>query len=115
VGLRRFELEVPPPFRLDLTVWALRRRPDNALGRFDGTCYRRTLLASGQILEIPGSREHEYYPPRRHPPVRPAGAGTPISARCARALRHWWSIKLMLDRFHLTGQGASGEARKTRT
>lgn len=30
------DVEPVPPFRLDLTVWALRRRPDNLFDRWDG-------------------------------------------------------------------------------
>ena len=45
-----FFLEPTPPFRLDLTVWTLRRRPDNAIDRWDGTTYRRALaLANGPV------------------------------------------------------------------
>lgn len=32
------------PFRLDLTVWALRRRPHNIVDRWDGITYSRALL-----------------------------------------------------------------------
>ncbi len=43
-----FSLPPVPPFRLDLTVWALRRRPDNAVDRWDGqTCRRALLLPTG--------------------------------------------------------------------
>ena len=41
-----------PPFRLDLTVWALRREPANRLERWDGTTYRRTLALGKSIFEI---------------------------------------------------------------
>ena len=47
-----FALPARPPFRLDLTVWALRRRPDNAVDRWDGGVYRRTLVLEGSPLEI---------------------------------------------------------------
>jgi DNA-3-methyladenine glycosylase II len=50
--VRRFEIEVPPPFRLELTVWALRRRPHNAVDRWDGTWYRRTLMVCDQPIEV---------------------------------------------------------------
>ncbi|MGH9695154.1 MAG: DNA-3-methyladenine glycosylase 2 [Bryobacteraceae bacterium] len=36
-------LEPLSPFRLDLTVWTLRRRPDNVVDRWDGQTYRRVL------------------------------------------------------------------------
>jgi DNA-3-methyladenine glycosylase II len=41
-----------PPFRLDLTVWALRRRPDNAVDAWDGTTYRRALEVEGAAIEV---------------------------------------------------------------
>lgn len=40
---RRFSIRPVPPFRLDLTVWALRRRPSNAVDRWDGVAYQRVL------------------------------------------------------------------------
>ena len=39
-----FVLRPIPPFRLDLTVWALRRRPRNLIDRWDGTTYRRVIV-----------------------------------------------------------------------
>jgi DNA-3-methyladenine glycosylase II len=47
-----FTLPARPPFRLDLTVWALRRRPDNAVDRWDGSVYRRPLVLQGPPLEV---------------------------------------------------------------
>lgn len=41
------DLEPVPPFRLDLTVWTLRRRPDNVIDRWDGETYRRILIVEG--------------------------------------------------------------------
>ncbi len=38
-----FLLDPVPPFRLDLTVWTLRRRPENQVDRWDGQTYRRVL------------------------------------------------------------------------
>jgi DNA-3-methyladenine glycosylase II len=41
------------PFRLDLTVWALRRRPENALDRWDdNTTYRRVVNAPGGLVDV---------------------------------------------------------------
>ncbi len=44
----KFYLGAVPPFRLDLTVWALRRRAENHLDRWDGNCYRRLLVTAGR-------------------------------------------------------------------
>ena len=39
-----FTLQPRPPFRLDLTVWALRRRAHNVVDRFDDGCWHRVLV-----------------------------------------------------------------------
>lgn len=43
MGAVQFEVEVPPPFRLDLTAWALRRRPHNAVDAWDGAQWSRSV------------------------------------------------------------------------
>ena len=57
MGVRRLEIEVPAPFRLDLTVWTLRRRPHNAVDRWDGTSYRRTLVVVERPVEVTLSQQ----------------------------------------------------------
>jgi DNA-3-methyladenine glycosylase II len=49
---RELELRPRPPFRLDLTVWALRRREQNAIDTWDGRTYRRALLVDGAPVEL---------------------------------------------------------------
>jgi DNA-3-methyladenine glycosylase II len=51
VATARFTIEVRPPFRLDLTVWALRRRPHNTIDAWDGSTYTRTLVADGTPVQ----------------------------------------------------------------
>jgi DNA-3-methyladenine glycosylase II len=46
----RFELHPQPPFRLDLTAWALRRRRQNLIDTWDGHSYRRALLINATPL-----------------------------------------------------------------
>ena len=41
-----------PPFRLDLTVWALRRRARNMIDRWDGTTYRRVIVLADTPTEL---------------------------------------------------------------
>jgi len=48
----RFELIPRPPFRLDLTVWALRRRAQNRIDGWDGRTYRRVLVVDGAPVEL---------------------------------------------------------------
>jgi DNA-3-methyladenine glycosylase II len=47
-----YSLEPVPPFRLDLAVWVLRRRPENAIDRWDGRCYRRALALGSDAVEV---------------------------------------------------------------
>lgn len=47
-----FSIKPAPPFRLDLTVSALRRLPLNAIDRWDGLTYRRTLVINGSPAEV---------------------------------------------------------------
>ena len=51
-GAASFSLKVVPPFRLDLTAWALRRRPENKMDRWDGKTFRRALVLNGKPAEL---------------------------------------------------------------
>ncbi len=52
-----FTLTPLPPFRLDLTVWALRRRPDNVVDRWEDGTYRRALVIGSEPVEIAVTQE----------------------------------------------------------
>ncbi len=45
-------IEPRPPFRLDLTAWALRRRAHNAIDRWDGQVYRRALSLGSEAIAL---------------------------------------------------------------
>jgi DNA-3-methyladenine glycosylase II len=47
-----FIIRPVPPFRLDLTAWALRRRARNVIDRWDGSSYRRVIRLGGLPTEI---------------------------------------------------------------
>jgi DNA-3-methyladenine glycosylase II len=49
-----FTLVLTPvaPFSLEFTTWALRRRPENEVDRWDGTTYRRVICVEDQTLEL---------------------------------------------------------------
>jgi DNA-3-methyladenine glycosylase II len=50
--MTRFEIKAVAPFRLDLTVWALRRRPGNAVDRWDGHTYRRAMRVGDTLADV---------------------------------------------------------------
>ena len=52
MGFKHFTIRVRQPFRLDLTVWALRRRPHNTVDVWDGTTYLRTLVVDGGPVRV---------------------------------------------------------------
>jgi len=74
-----------PPFRLDLTVWALRRRARNAIDRWDGSVYRRVIVVAGRPTEVAVRQSGSAASPRllvtATPPI-----GPPADRRCVRAI-----------------------------
>ncbi len=77
-----FLLEPVAPFRLDLTVWTLRRRPDNAVDRWDGTTYRRVLPLPAGPVEVAVTQ----VTPPEAPRLRIAVVGQPLRAAARAAV-----------------------------
>jgi DNA-3-methyladenine glycosylase II len=50
-------LPTPHPFRLDLTVWALRRREKNTIDRWHNGRYSRVVVAEGQPVRLTAIQE----------------------------------------------------------
>lgn len=71
-----------PPFRLDLTVWALRRRPTNLIDRWDGQIYRRVVVVGNTPFEIAASQAGS-----DRSSVRITIRGGPIDARKKQKIR----------------------------
>jgi DNA-3-methyladenine glycosylase II len=71
-----FELQPVSPFRLDLAVWTLRRRPANVVDRWDGTTYRRVLPLSQGPVEVAVSQ----HGPPEDALLHVAVAGQPLRA-----------------------------------
>ena len=61
-----------PPFRLDLTVWALRRRARNVIDRWDGSTYRRVVILGGRPTELAVRQERLSTTPRLIVTVTPS-------------------------------------------
>lgn len=71
-----FELTPVSPFRLDLTVWTLRRRSHNIMDRWDGTTYRRVLPFPDGPVEVAVTQSA----PPEGAQLKVAVAGQPVSA-----------------------------------
>lgn len=76
-----FVLDPTPPFRLDVTVWALRRRPGNRIDQWDGTTYTRVLLLDGYPVKVMVSQQD----PMTHPHLLvTASSPAPLAQLAAR-------------------------------
>jgi DNA-3-methyladenine glycosylase II len=71
-----FQLTPLSPFRLDLTVWTLRRRAHNIMDRWDGATYRRVLPAPDGPVEVAVTQ----IAPSAKPRLQVAVADKPVSA-----------------------------------
>jgi DNA-3-methyladenine glycosylase II len=83
-----FSLEPRPPFRLDLTVWAIRRRPGNQVDCWDGETYRRVLVIQGKPVLFSVTQRGRIDAPR----LEVVALGEHMSARAEEA------VVLALDR-----------------
>jgi DNA-3-methyladenine glycosylase II len=52
-----FLVQPRAPFRLDLTVWALRRRATNSIDQWNGTDYTRVLLVDDIPVKVGVSQQ----------------------------------------------------------
>ncbi len=95
-----FQLKPKPPFRLDLTAWALRRRPDNIVDRWDGKTYSRALLVEGRPVEMKAIQTGSPDNPRLR--VTVAGADLSLNARpiVAATLKRMLGLQTDLSDFY---------------
>jgi DNA-3-methyladenine glycosylase II len=102
---RAFSLAARPPFRLDLTVWALRRRPENAVDAWDGRTYRRALPLESGAIELAAVQAGTAAEPRVE--VTVAGAQVDREAeRLARAaLPRLLGLETDLSAFYQLAEG----------
>lgn len=95
-----FTLRPIAPFRLDLTVWALRRRASNLIDRWDGHTYRRVLIIEGKAVEVAVTQTG----PPNTPRLRVNLAGKQISvadhAPARKILERLLGIRLDLSEFY---------------
>ncbi|NNM84780.1 MAG: DNA-3-methyladenine glycosylase 2 family protein [Phycisphaerales bacterium] len=95
-----FFLEPVAPFRLDLTVWALRRRPDNAIDRWDGTAYRRVLALADGPVEVAVVQTGPPEAPRLRVTVRGAPLRSELKRAVTAALERLLGLRVDLTAFY---------------
>jgi PAS domain-containing protein len=84
---RQFSIRPVPPFRLDFTVWVLRRRQRNLVDRWDGATYRRVVAVNGRALELAVRQTGAPAAPRLDVTVTPA----------PRSETETWQLRRLLD------------------
>jgi DNA-3-methyladenine glycosylase II len=77
-----FSLAPRPPFRLDLTAWAIRRRPGNQVDVWDGETYQRVLAIQGKPVLISVTQ----YGRMGAPQLNVIASGERVSARSKSAV-----------------------------
>lgn len=95
------DLEPVPPFRLDFTVWTLRRRPDNLVDRWDGKTYRRVLVSdSGEPFEVAVTQPRASDAPRLQVSVHCAKQDEQLKRQVISALERLLGFNVSLDGFY---------------
>lgn len=95
-----FNLHPVPPFRLDLTAWALRRRPHNIVDRWDGTIYRRVLVVGDEPLEASVTEEGTTDHPRLRVSLRGRRIREEDRPAAAGLLRRMLGLRIDLSPFY---------------
>jgi DNA-3-methyladenine glycosylase II len=95
-----FPLKVVPPFRLDLTVWALRRRPENKMDRWDGKTFRRALMLNGKPVEIAVTQRGSMAAPRLQATVIGVPFGPEVKSGVTEALNRMLGLQVDLKGFY---------------
>ncbi|HKA22817.1 MAG TPA: DNA-3-methyladenine glycosylase 2 family protein [Blastocatellia bacterium] len=95
-----FSLEPAPPFALELTVWALRRRPDNEVDRWDGQTYRRALPIAGEFVEVAVTQRGRPEAPRLGVSVIGARRAQDVESFVTAALNRMLGLQASLSKFY---------------
>ena len=95
-----FPLKPIPPFRLDLTVWALRRRPSNAIDRWDGQTYRRVLVLNGRPVEAAVTQSGPSDSPRLHVALAGQRLAPNLKTAAVKSLECLLGLRINLSDFY---------------
>ena len=106
--VRRLELRPRPPFRLDLTVWALRRRQQNRIDTWDGRSYRRALIVDGAPLAMSVTQLEGASTPRLEVVLTGANATSRTDAAIRSTLARLLGFELDLSSFYARAAGDPG-------
>jgi DNA-3-methyladenine glycosylase II len=95
-----FFLQPVSPFRLDLTVWALRRRPENAMDRWDGQTYCRVLPLPAAPVEVAVTQIKPPETPELRVLVQGQPLRSPVKAAVTSALERLLGLRIDMAEFY---------------
>jgi len=97
-----FALRPHPPFSLELTVWALRRRAANEVDRWDGRNYSRIFVFDGNAVKVSISQEGGIEKPRLNIGVVNEACDLPtLKSRISSTLEKMFSLRSDFKHFYL--------------
>jgi DNA-3-methyladenine glycosylase II len=100
LGRGAFAINPEPPFRLDLSVWALRRRPGNAVDRWDGTSYRRALALSDEPVGFSVTRAGGLEAPYLGVALTSGGMGRRVEEEVRASIERMLGLRVDLSAFY---------------
>jgi DNA-3-methyladenine glycosylase II len=89
------------PFRLDLTVWALRRRALNEVDAWDGSTYRRVLVLDDTSVEVAVNQDGGTETPALHLTLTNADQRRNTRPEARATLEKMLSLELDIDPFYI--------------
>jgi DNA-3-methyladenine glycosylase II len=97
-----FSLVLHPraPFRLDLTVWALRRRALNEVDAWDGSTYRRVLLLEDLPVDVAVTQQAAADAPELRVTLNSTANRSNVQAETHVALARMLSLGVDIDPFY---------------
>jgi len=95
-----FRLNPVPPFDLCFTVWALRRRPDNIIDRWDGHAYHRVMVFEGKPVEVEVTQEDTLDRPILHVTAIAETIGSGLKLPLTHALERMLGLRINLSKFY---------------
>ncbi len=94
-----------PPFRLDLTAWAIRRRPENATDRWDGETYERVLVIRGEPVLVSARQAGTVNAPRLDVTISAGCLPAAARAEATSALERLLGLDIDLSSFYRLAAG----------
>lgn len=95
-----FSLEPIRPFRLDLTVWTLRRRASNLIDRWDGQTYRRVLMLKNSPVEVAVNQSGSASAARLHATLAGSRMLPETRALAVQSLERLLGLRISLTEFY---------------